>query len=94
MYVTGILVLQLVKVELYLITFLQLQFCHSRLGVKPSTIAMITGRGKKENKKNSSNKFWFEFFFFSLCVAFNVKYLILSFFLIFLFRTILIWKVS
>lgn len=90
MYVTGILVLQLVKVELYLITLYS--FVIPALGSSPLRLLWLLEEEKK--KKNSSNKFWFEFFFFSLCVAFNVKYLILSFFLIFLFRTILIWKVS
>lgn len=80
MYVTGILVLQLVKVELYLITFLQLQFCHSRLGVKPSTIAMITGRGKKENKKTVQTSSDLNSFFslFALLLMWNTWFFLSS----------------
>lgn len=76
MYVIGILVLQLVKVELYLTTLYS--FVFPALGSSPLRLLWLL-----EEEKNCSNKFWFEIFFF-LCVAFNVKYLILSFFLIFL----------
>lgn len=76
MYVIGILVLQLVKVELYLTTLYS--FVFPALGSSPLRLLWLL---EEEKKLFKQVLIWILFF---LCVAFNVKYLILSFFLIFL----------